>query len=555
MSAPAARAPGAVGWTLAAAVPLAFLAVFFAWPVATLIARGFTVDGRIDLGAFADVITAARTWRIVGTTLSLAALGTIASVLLGLPGAYVLYVCRFPGRALLRALVGIPFVLPTVVVGVAFLSLIGPRGPLAALGLEESRVAIVAALVFFNYSVVVRTVGGMWGQLDPRMPQAARALGASPLRALLTVTLPALMPAIASAAALVFLFCASAFGIIMVLGGVKYSTIETEIWYQTTQLLDLGAASALSIAQLVVVTLCLLVTNLTLSRQERALRLRPDASGEHRWRARTDLLPSLITGAVVLGPLAAPLVTLVMRSLRTSADGWTLANYRALATTVGRALPVPVWSGIRNSLVVAVQATVLALVLGLLVTLVVSRRPRRAVGRRALRVLDSLFMLPLGVSAVTVGFGFLITLNRPPLDLRSSMILVPIAQAMVALPLVVRSMLPVVRAIDPRMREAAATLGASPGRVLATVDLPFLARGLGLACGFAMATSLGEFGATSFLARLDRPTLPVVIFRLIGRPGEASFGAALAASVVLAVLTGLVMLLAERVRPRAASPW
>ncbi|MEI2778041.1 MAG: iron ABC transporter permease [Tetrasphaera sp.] len=546
--------PLAAGWVLAAAIPLAFLAIFFAWPVLTLVARGFTVDGRLDLAAFTDVMTAARTWRIVGTTLSLAALGTIASVLLGVPGAYVLYVCRFPGRALARALVGIPFVLPTVVVGVAFLSLIGPRGPLASLGLEESRVAIVAALVFFNYSVVVRTVGGMWAQLDPRMPQAARALGASPMRAMLTITLPALMPAIASAAALVFLFCASAFGIIMVLGGIKYSTIETEIWYQTTQLLDLGAASALSIAQLVVVTLCLLVTNLTLSRQERALALRPDASGEHRWRARTDLIPTLVTGAVVVGLLAAPLLTLVVRSLRTS-EGWSLANYRALTTTVGRALPVPVWSGIRNSIVVGVQATLLAVALGLLVTLVVSRRPRKALGRKALRVLDSLFMLPLGVSAVTVGFGFLITLNRPPLDLRSSMILVPIAQAIVALPLVVRSMLPVVRAIDPRMREAAAMLGASPVRVLATIDLPFLARGLGLAGGFAMATSLGEFGATSFLARLDRPTLPVVIFRLIGRPGEASFGAALAASVVLAALTGLVMLLAEIVRPKTASPW
>jgi thiamine transport system permease protein len=87
--------------------------------------------------------------------------------------------------------------------------------------------------------------------------QAARALGASPWRAFRTVTLPALTPALASAASLVFLFCASAFGIVMVLGGVRIRTIETEIWYQTTQLLDLGAAAALSITQLVVVTLCL----------------------------------------------------------------------------------------------------------------------------------------------------------------------------------------------------------------------------------------------------------------------------------------------------------
>ena len=141
-------------------------------------------------------------------------------------------------------------------------------------------------------------------------------------------------------------------------------------------------------------------------------------------------------------------------------------------------------------------------------------------------------MLPLGVSAVTVGFGFLITLNRPPLDLRSSWVLIPIAQAMVALPLVVRTLLPTLRAIDPRLHEAAATLGAGPGTDRAprsTCRSPCAVSASPL--GFAFATSLGEFGATSFLARPDRPTLPVVIFRLIGRPGAENFGMAMAASV------------------------
>ncbi len=540
------------GWVAAAALPLIFLGIFFAWPVSSLVARGFSSEAGSGLSAVTEVLSAPRTWRVVRHTLTLATLGTLASVPLGLPAAYLLYVVRFPGRGALRAFVTIPFVLPTVVVGVAFVALLGPRGPLAFLGWQESLPAIVAALVFFNFSVVVRTVGGLWGRLDPRAVQAARALGASPARAFRTVTLPALGPAIASAATLVFLFCASAFGIVLVLGGVRWSTIETEIWYQTTQLLDLPAAAALSITQLVIVALALMLTSWTGARQERALRLRGDASGEHAWAWRRDGFASVVTGIVVATLLVLPLATLVVRSLR-NRTGWTLEHYRALGTSVGRSLPVPVWVAIRNSLVVALQATVIALVVGVLVSLVVSRRPRDPLARSGLRVLDAVYMLPLGVSAVTVGFGFLITLNRPPLDLRSSMILVPIAQALVALPLVVRSILPVLRAIDPRQREVAATLGAPPWRVLASVDGPFLLRGLGLAAGFAMATSLGEFGATTFLTRLDRPTLPVVIFRLIGRPGEATFGAALAASVVLATLTALVVLLAERLRPAVAS--
>lgn len=545
-------------WGVAAAVPLAFLGVFFAWPVATLVARGFVVDGALDLSGFAETFSDPRTWRILGLTLWQAVLGTTFSVLLGVPGAYVLYRCRFPGRRVLRAVVTVPFVLPTVVVGVAFRSLLVEGGPLGFLGLDETFAAIVLALVFFNYSVVVRTVGGLWEHLDPRAEQAARALGATPWRAFRTVTLPALAPAIASAASIVFLFCATAFGIVLVLGGIRYGTIETEIWIRTTQFLDLRAAAVLSVVQLVVVAAALTVANRTRARRERALHLSSAASAAQPLRLWRDgrptgsLVPAALTAVVVVVLVGLPLGTLVIRSLRTPDGGWGLDNYANLGTTGGRnALSVTVWEAAGNSLRTAALATVLAVVVGGLVALVVSRRPRSRAGRRAIGALDSVFMLPLGVSAVTVGFGFLITLDRPlglDVDLRMSGLLVPIAQAVVAIPLVVRTVLPTLRAIDPRLREAAATLGAAPGRVFRSVDAPIAARSLGLAVGFAFAVSLGEFGATSFLARPDTATLPVVVFRLIGRPGAENYGMALAASVVLALLTATVMLLAERLR-------
>ena len=543
-----------VGWTLAGAIPLAFLAVFFAWPVLTLVGRGFFPDGPFTLDGFAQVFSDARTWRVIRTTLAQAAAGTAAAVLLGIPGAWVLYRTRFPGRWLVRAIVTVPFVLPSVVVGVAFKSLVISTGPLGHLGLDRSFAIIVASLVFFNYAVVVRTVGALWASLDPRVEQAASVLGASPGRVFWTITIPALAPAIASAAALVFLFCASAYGVVMVLGGASYGTIETEIWFLTTQLLDLTGAAALSIVQLVVVGAALIVSSRLQASQARAQRLRTDESVESPWSAHRDLGPTLLTAAVVVGLLLFPIATLVQRSL-TTASGFGLDHYANLATTGGGTLSVPVWEAVGNSLRTASVATVLALGLGLLVSLVVSRNPRNEVGRRALGLLDAAFMLPLGVSAVTVGFGFLITLNRPPLDLRSSLVLVPIAQAIVALPLVVRVLLPVLRAIDPRLREAAAVLGASPGKVLRDIDLAFIGRGLGLATGFAFATALGEFGATSFLARPDQPTLPVVVFRLIGRPGLESQGMGFAAAVLLAVGCAVVMGLAERMRPQEAMTW
>ncbi|WP_426242772.1 ABC transporter permease [Nocardioides sp. LHG3406-4] len=527
-----------------AALPLAVLGVFFVLPVGGMVARGLWPDGAFDPQGLVEVLGRPRVHRVLAFTLWSATLGTILSVAVGLPAAYVLHRLDLPGRRVVRAALLVPFVLPTVVVGVAFRQLIGEGGPLAFLGLDGTPTAIIAGLVFFNAAVVIRGVGAAWESLDSRPGEAAAALGATPSQVLRTVTLPALRPAIASSASVVFLFCATAFGIVLTLGGVRYSTVETEIYLLTTTLFDLQSAAALSVLQLVVVTGLLVVTG--------RLRAVPDPTVSRQAArparvSRRDV-PALTATVVLLVLVAAPLATLLAGSLRVG-GGWSLDNYRALTRTGDDpAILVSAGDALLISLRTAVDATWIALLLGLSVALVVTRRSRSRGERRVRSLLDGVFMLPLGVSAVTLGFGFLITLDRPPLDLRDSPFLVPIAQALVALPLVVRTLVPVLAGIDDRQRQAAASLGAGPLRALWTVDVPAVWKPLLAASGFAFAASLGEFGATAFLARDDHPTLPVVIFKLIGRPGEMNYGMALAASVVLATATAVVMLAVERLR-------
>lgn len=543
-------------WALAALIPLGFLTLFFAWPAATLVLRGFTTDsGAWDFSALQEVFTRPRTWRVIGLTLSMAASATVLSVLLGIPGAYVLYRCRFPGRMILRALIAVPFVLPTVVVGVAFRALLAPGGWLSWMQLDQTVAAVVAAMVFFNYSLVVRNVGNLWARLDPRTTQAARALGASAPRAFITVTLPSLIPAITSAASIVFLFCTTAFGIVLILGGAELATIESEIYQYTTAFLDLRGAAVLSVVQLMVITASLSLSGWARRRNEnaqseRGSTVRADAVA---LPARSSDIPVFVFTFAVIGVLIVlPLTQLVWRSLHRRGE-FTFANYVALADPhASRAARTSALAATWTSLQVAVLAAGIALTIGLLVAVLVTRRPRTRTGRRALGFLDAAFMLPLGVSAVTVGFGFLITLNRPPVDLRSSWWLVPFAQAVVAIPLVVRMTAPVLRAINPRQREVAATLGASPGRVLRTIDGAHLLRAGAVAAGFALAVSLGEFGATAFLARPESPTLPVMIFRLISRPSPVEQGMAMAASVLLAALAATVMVVVERGRTSTA---
>ncbi|MEW1887658.1 MULTISPECIES: iron ABC transporter permease [unclassified Streptomyces] len=526
------------------AVPVAFFAVFFAYPVAAIVGRGLKADGVWQFGRFGEVLARPEIRDVLWFTLWQALASTALTLLIALPGAYVFARFEFPGKQVLRAVVTVPFVLPTVVVGTAFLALLGRGGLLDELWgvrLDTTVWAILLAHVFFNYAVVVRTVGGLWAQLDPRQEEAARVLGASRFTAWRRVTLPALAPAVAAAALMVFLFTFTSFGVVQILGGPGFSTLEVEIYRQTAQLLALPTAAVLTLVQFAAVGAILAVHAWTVRRRERALKLvdpaqtarRPHGAGQ--WTLLAGVLLSVLL--LVLLPLAV----LVERSL----GGSGFAYYRALTSAdanSGTFLVAPV-EAIGNSLRYALVATLFALVVGGFAAAALTRRAGRLV-----RGFDALLMLPLGVSAVTVGFGFLITLDKPPLDLRTSWILVPLAQALVGVPFVVRTMLPVLRAVDARLREAAAVLGASPLRAWREVDFPLVRRALLVAAGFAFAVSLGEFGATVFIARPDNPTLPVAVARLLGRSGDLNYGQAMALSTVLMLVCAVSLLLLERIR-------
>ncbi|MEV5282041.1 iron ABC transporter permease [Streptomyces sp. NPDC051993] len=529
------------------ALPAAFFALFFAWPVAAIVGRGLKADGVWQFARLGEVVSDPDIAHVLWFTTWQALASTALTLLIAMPGAYVFARFDFPGKQLLRAIVTVPFVLPTVVVGTAFLALLGRGGLLDQLWgvrLDTTVWAILLAHVFFNYAVVVRTVGGLWSQLDPRQEEAARVLGASRLAAWRTITLPALGPAVAAAALMVFLFTFTSFGVVQILGGPTFSTLEVQIYRQTAELLDLPTAAVLTIVQFAAVGLVLAVHAWTVRRRETALKLVDPAHTARRPRGagQWTLLASVL--AVVALLILLPVGVLIERSLDTP-DGYGLGYYRALqdAGDNGSFLVPPI-EAIGNSLQYALAATAIALLVGALAAAALTRRG----GGRLVRAFDALLMLPLGVSAVTVGFGFLITLDHPPLDLRTSWILVPLAQALVGVPFVVRIMLPVLRAVDGRLREAAAVLGASPLRAWREVDLPLVRRALLIAAGFAFAVSLGEFGATVFIARPDHPTLPVAVARLLGRAGDLNYGQAMALSTILMVVCAVSLLVLERLR-------
>ena len=518
-------------WGIVGGVPAAFLGVFFFFPLWTILERTFSASEIADVWS--------RNLDVLWFTAWQAAVSCVLTIAAAFPMAYVLGRYRFRGRNLVRAMLLVPFVLPTVVVSAAMLSVFDRFG--VEDSLRHTLWAVLLAHVFFNFAIVARTLGSYWSHLGHAQEEAARTLGAGALRIFFRITLPRLMPALLGVASIVYLFCFTSFGVILILGGPRRATLDTEIWRYAIGRLEFSTAAALVVLQLLAVLSIVALNSWLTSRRVLPEQLRVDTSRRpETCRQRWAVRGTLAWAGVLLG---LPLVVLVERSFGTGGDGYSLASYRALASSgeTGRLLFVRPVEALLNSLAFAGVATGIAVIVGVLVALAVaySRGYSRGFASGAI---DTAMLLPLGTSAVAVGLGLLLALDSPPLDIRDSPWIIPVAHALVGVPFVLRGVAPVLSAIPKQVRESAKLLGASQFRLWRDIDIPLAKRSILSAAGFAFAVSLGEFGASEFLVRPDRPTVPVVIFQLLGRPGDLAYGQALALSVILmAVITAVVV--------------
>ncbi len=549
-------------------VPLAFLTLFYFYPLATILGKSF-----VDLSSLAQLLEIVRQPYVTKTlwfTIWQATLSTILTLAIGLPGAYILAHYNFWGKSILRAITAIPFVLPTVVVAASFTSTLGPNGWMnrtlmtwlnletAPIVLNHTLWAILIAHVFYNTTIILRLVGDYWTLMDPKMVQAARCLGATRLRAFLGITLPLLTPAIVSAALLVFIFDFTSFGVILILGGPMFSTLEVAIYRQTINFFDLEMAAWLSVIQLIC-TLGLTVLYARLSRKiHRPLktnRLQSIRRQQHNWKTRMSV-GILITILIIV--LVMPLATLAFSSVykfepdrgerENVSTGFTLSYYRELFVNRRNSIffvtPIEtIMFSLRN----AVITTISALAIGLPATWVLTRKTRLT------QLLEPILMLPLGTSAVTLGLGLLLVFSRTPFNMRTSSLLVPLAHTLVAFPFVIRSLLPSWTIINPQIRKAAAMLGANPIQVWREIDLPIIGRAILVAGAFAFTISIGEFGATILLSRPEFTTVPMAIYRYLSLPGALNYGQAMALSTILMIFCGISIFCIEAIRPNAIS--
>ena len=534
------------------AVPLLFVAVFYVYPLLTLFDISLRPDGSLDLSAFIRLFS---TDYYIGTlifTVYQAALSTASTLVLALPCAYVMVRYRFAGKSLLLSLAVLPFVLPTVVVALAFMSLLGKRGLLndlltalfsldyTPIQLERTLVIVIVVHVFYNFAIALRIITGYWSALGFETEEAARTLGADEWSVWRDIRLPLIRPALFSAGLLVFIFTFTSFGVVLILGGIRFATLEVQIYYQAVNIFNLPLAAALSLVQIAV--MCLMMVLYTRSQRQARPSMRSSASIAKPIKTRRERLVVGAAVALMCLLLFTPLLALIVRSIW-SGGALNLTNFLELAQrSRGSLLFIPPIESVWNSLRFAALSMIWALGLGIMAALMIHR------GGWLSQIADPLFMLPLATSAVTLGFGFVVALDEPPLNLRSSWLIIPISHTLVALPFVIRSVLPSLRAVPHSIREAAQVLGARPLDLLLTIDFPLISRGLAVGATFAFTVSMGEFGASLFVAQRESVTMPVVIYRLIGDPGLTSYRQALAMSVMLMLVCAIGFIIIERVR-------
>ena len=543
-------------WQIIYLAPVLFLSAFYVYPLLTIFDISLRPEGALDLSAFARLFTSDYYIGTLLFTFWQALLSTALTIALALPCAYAFARYRFKGKSTLLSLSILPFVLPTVVVAMAFMSLLGKRGLVndllttlfsldyTPIQLERTLAIVIIVHVFYNFAIALRIMAGYWATQGLATEEAARTLGADEWAVWRDIRLPMIKPALLSAAVLVFTFTFTSFGVVLILGGIRFATLEVQIYYQAVSIFNLPLAAALSLVQIVVMFLMMVLY--TGTQRNAQLSLRSSAGIVKPLKTRAE---RLIVGGIVLFTsvlLFTPLLAMIARSLQVG-GALDFSNFAALTEkSRGSLLFIAPLESVANSLRFALIAMLAALLLGLISSFMIAR------GGRLGRVFDPLLMLPLATSAVTLGFGFIVALDEPPLNLRSTWLIIPISHTLVAFPFVVRSVLPSLRAIPQSVRESAQVLGARERDLLRTIDLPLISRGLAVGAAFAFTVSMGEFGASLFVAQRESVTIPVVIYRLIGDPGIASYRQALAMSVILLLVCAAGFLLIDRLRAAGA---
>ncbi|ACS89433.1 MULTISPECIES: iron ABC transporter permease [Thermococcus] len=530
---------------LNALLPLVFLFLFFYFPLISILKEGLWDNG-ITLRYILRAISNSYHRRVIFFTFWQALASTLLTLFLGFPGAYIFAKYEFPGKGILKALLTVPFVMPSIMVALGFILLFGRVGIITQilgrdLGILYSWKAIILAHAFYNFPVVVRMVSSLWQRINPHYEEAAISLGARGFTLFRKVTLPMLMPAIFASSMLTFVFCFLSFSVPLILGGYQYATIEVDIFTSIMTLLDFKTGAALAIIQifLSLIFMYLYLKSLDLyakAEKQKVFREPVHLTFKKLISARGLLI--IFYSLVVFLFILSPLLAVIYHSF-TYGGSFTLEWYRRVFSPEYN----PIFgansiTAIRNSLLFGFSAVILSTFLALSIAYIMYRW--RFKGKN---FFDAIVMLPLASSAITLGLGYIRAFHKPPLEFLGTWYLIIFAHTIIAYPFVLRSVSTSLKKINPNLKEAAMSLGVNELGAFLKVELPLAFGGIIVGAIFAFAMSIAELGATYMIYRPEYTTITIAIYRFLG---SRQLGPASAMSVLLILVSTIAFIVIEK---------
>ncbi|MEM8591028.1 MAG: thiamine/thiamine pyrophosphate ABC transporter permease ThiP [Pseudomonadota bacterium] len=477
--------------SLAVTFGAAFAALILLLTLGTLAAVALRAEGLSALSA--------GDWGAIRFTLWQALVSAALSVGLAVPVARALARRRFPGRGLVIALLGAPFILPTIVAILGLIAVFGQSGILSGFlglfGVAPLQIygahGVILAHVFFNLPLATRLIIQAWLSVPPEHFRVAESLSLTPLGQWRAIEWPLLREVVPGAFLVVFLLCVTSFAIALALGGgPRATTVELAIYEAFRFDFDLGRAARLGIIQVII---CAVVAVLSVWVAVPQARMSGLDQVVERWD-RGWISRALDFGWVLLAVLflLTPLAMLVAKGVPLFFE-----------------LPASVWRAAVNSIIVALVSTLLVLLAALSVSLAVQRLPRAEAWG------DGLSTLILATSPLVMGTGLFIMLFPFVNPVGLALPVTVAVNAVLAVPFALRVLLPALRAVEEAYGPLADSLDMAGWARLRWLLLPRLKRPLGFAAGLSAALSMGDLGVIALFQDPDRQTLPLAMYQLM----------------------------------------
>ncbi|QXT40113.1 thiamine/thiamine pyrophosphate ABC transporter permease ThiP [Jannaschia sp. J12C1-MA-4] len=474
-------------------------------------------------------------WAAVRFTLLQAALSAALSCLVAIPVARALARRRFRGRGAYISLMGAPFILPVIVAVMGLLAIFGRAGwlntALEGIGAGQIEIyglaGVVLAHVFLNLPLATRLILQAWLAVPSERIRLAHSLNFTARDMRRHFVWPLLRAALPGAAMVIFLICTTSFAVALILGGgPSATTIELAIYQAFRFDFDLGRAALLGVIQVAICVGAGLVAWRFATAAEFGGGLdRPAMAwpGDSKGARFADRAALILAGAFLLLPLAA-------------------VTGEGIGAVAG--LPLSTWEAALRSILLALASTALAVSLALPIALLIAGKSGRA-------GLEAVGLLSIAVSPLVIGTGLFLIVFPVVNPVALSLPITGLVNALVALPFLLRALVPAARQAEATQGRLADALGMQGFARSRHAILPRLRRPLGFGAGLAAAFSMGDLGVIALFSAQGQETLPLEMYRLFGsyRTNDAQGAAVL----LMALSLGMFWLFDRGGRVNAAT--